>query len=202
MVPVALVLAGAGCAQKADEVAGDAVRPISAPVAALGQANETLAAADAAARRQADSIANLLPVAVVLTEGQDVPSGVDRLANETFGCLDHIGYVEVSRETATDDVAYDALMTLFSIKDPNVSGMYNSVWQSTLTVDEIRGIGDQTVEVYISGETMTSGVCDDPRFKEQIEATVRQYWPKYSIFLNGSEKNWECFGDMSGTCGL
>ncbi len=195
-----LMLVGLGCGQAADEAAEDAVKPVAVPVAALGQANEAAEAANAATRRRADSVANLLPVAVVLTEGQEVPEGIDRLSKDTFGCLDRIGYVDVSRETATDDVAYDALMTLFSIKDSTVGGLHNSLWQSDLTVDEIRGVGDQNVEVHISGETMTSGVCDDPRFKEQIEATVRQYWPKYKIFLNGTEKHWECFGDMSGMC--
>lgn len=199
---MALMLAGIGCSQKADEVAEDAVKPIAVPVAALEEANDATAEINAATRRQADSIENLLPVAMVLPEGHDAPAdGVERLSVKTFGCLDRIGYVRVSRETATEDIVHDALMTLFSVRDATVNDMYNSLWQSTLTVDEIRGMGDAGIEVYISGETMTSGTCDDPRFKEQIEATVRQYRPKYRIFLNGTETEWECFGDMSGMCG-
>lgn len=202
-LPVALLSVGVGCAEKADEVAEDAVRPISAPVAALGEANEATDEINAATRRQADSIENLLPVAMVLTEGRQAPAGgVERLAGRTFGCQDRIGYVRVSRETATSDVVHDALMTLFSVREAVIEGMHNSLWQSALTVDEIRGVGDNTIEIYISGEMVSSGACDDPRLKEQIEATIRQYRPKYRIFLNGTEKNWECFGDMSGACGL
>ncbi|MEA3249482.1 MAG: hypothetical protein U9Q03_03930 [Patescibacteria group bacterium] len=201
-LPIALVLVGIGCAEKADEVAEDAVKPIAAPIAALNQANQATAGINASSRRKADLIENLLPVAMVLPDGQTAPaSGVERLQTATFGCLDRIGYVRVSREAATNDVLKDALMTLFSVRDATVNAMYNSLWQSTLMVDQVQGVGADTVEVYISGEALTSGVCDDPRFKEQIEATVRQYWPNYTIFLNGTEKEWECFGDQSGLCG-
>ena len=201
VLPVAMLLAGAGCTKKADDLAADAVKPITVPIAALDEANEVMAEANAVARRDADSIENLLPVAMVLTEGRQVPaSGVERLAAKTFGCLDRIGYVRVSREVATHDIVHDALMTLFSVREAVVDGMYNSLWLSSLIVDEIRGVGDNTVEVRISGEMVSSGTCDDPRLKEQIEATVRQYRPNYRILLNGTEKNWECFGDMTGEC--
>jgi len=200
---IVLLLAGAGCTEEADKAAEDALKPISVPVSALNQSNEATAEINAATRREADSIENLLPVAMVLTEGKQAPSeGIERLESGTFGCQDRIGYVRVSREAATSDVVYDALMTLFSVRESTLNDMHNSLWQSTLKVDQIRSADGATTEVWISGETMLSGACDSPRFKEQIEATVRQYRPKYKIFLNGAESGWECFGNMSGECDI
>jgi len=202
-VVIALSLTGAGCSEEADKAAEDAVKPIAVPVAALNEANEATAEINAATRREADSIDNYLPVAVVLTDGQQAPTdGIERLETKTFGCSDRIGYVRLSREAATSDVVRDALTTLFAVKDPNVGGLYNSIWQSALEVDKIQSTDGVTTEVWISGETTMSGACDSPRLKEQIEATIRQYRPKFKVLLNGTESEWDCFGDMSGECGL
>lgn len=154
-----------------------------------------------AQRRAADAVTNLLPVALVLTEGHEVPAGgVERLADKTFGCSDRIGYVRVSRETATDDVVKDALETLFAVRESQINGLLNSLWESTLKVEQIRSIDGFTTEVWLVGELLSPGTCADPRIKEQVEATVRQYRPEFEIILNGNEANWRCFGDMSGLC--
>ena len=192
-----LLLLGVGCKQ-----ADEATAPIEAPLDALEQAQELSVEVQAQQRRQADTVTNLLPVALVLTEGAAEPTeGVERLAaaDDTFGCLERIGYVRVSRETATDDVVLDALNTLFSLREPQVQGMLNPLWESTMTVDRIEGDGVKA-KVYLTGELMAIGTCSYPRLKEQIEATVRQYRPEYEIILNGDEANWRCFGDMSGMC--
>jgi hypothetical protein len=152
-------------------------------------------------RSAMDFLANLLPVALVLTEGSTEPDeGVERLSRETFGCSDRIGYVRVSRESASNEIVSDALETLFSIRDPQVNGMINSLWESNLKVDKVLSIDGQITEVWLSGEILSSGVCADPRIKAQIEATIRQYRSSFQIYLNGSEANWRCFGDMSGLC--
>jgi len=191
-----LLFIGAGCQKTVDEAA----KPIEVPLAALQDAQELSADIAAQTRRQADSQVNLLPVAVVLAEGHDEPTeGVERLADETFGCEDRIGYVRVSRETATDDVLLDALNTLFSVAEPQLHGMLNSLWESEVQVEKIGGDG-LTAKIYLTGNLMSPGVCADPRIKEQVEATVRQYRPNYEIIFNGSEANWRCFGDGSGLC--
>ncbi|MBU1915579.1 hypothetical protein KKC47_00435, partial [Patescibacteria group bacterium] len=116
-----------------------------------------------AQRRASDSITNLLPVALVLTEGHEAPiNGVERLADKTFGCSDRIGYVRVSRETATDDVVKDALETLFAIREPQTNGMLNSLWESTLKVEQIRSVDGFITEVWLTGDLSSPGVCADP----------------------------------------
>jgi hypothetical protein len=199
----ALVLTGAGCASTADQVADDAVKPVAVPIEALGDAKDATAKMNAASRRRSDTVGNMLPIAFVLLEGHKVTGAdVERVSTATFGCNDKIAYVPVSREDATDDPAYDALATLFAVTDSTVSDLHNSVWESDLSVEKVKGVGQDKVEVHINGEIVSNGVCDDPRIKEQVEATVRQYYPDYTIFLNGSESEWDCFGDGSGLCGI
>ena len=196
----ALLLAGWGCSSKIqptplDQVAND--------IDALQSAQELSAEEVIRIRRQDDSVSNLLPIAVVLTEGQEAPAGgVERLSSDTFGCLDRIGYVRVTRETATDDVVADAVGTLLASREPAYGNLINSLWESTFKLDRVQqsGEGGVPTEVWISGEANSPGTCADPRIKEQIEATVRQYSPDYKIFLNGTEANWRCLGDMSGEC--
>ncbi len=194
-----LLLLGAGCA--ADELADDAVKPVEVPLSALDQAKELSADVKARELREADAVANLLPVAMVLPDGHEEPAdGAERLADETFGCNDRIGYVRVSRETGTGDVLHDALNTLFAETEYTVGpGMLNSLPDSEIAVEKILYFGER-VEIYLTGELVSPGVCADPRIKEQIEATVRQYHPNYEIILNGNEANWRCFGDGSGLC--
>ncbi|OIO51553.1 hypothetical protein COY93_00595 [Candidatus Uhrbacteria bacterium CG_4_10_14_0_8_um_filter_58_22] len=196
----ALLLAGWGCNPKIQPTPLDQV---SNDVDALQSAQELSAEEVILARRQNDLTSNLLPIAVVLTEGQEAPAeGVERLSDETFGCLDRIGYVRVTREMATDDVVADAISTLLASKEPAYGNLINSLWESTFKLDKVQQSGENgaTTEVWISGEANSPGTCADPRIKEQIEATVRQYSPDYKIFLNGTEANWRCLGDLSGEC--
>ncbi|MFH2063260.1 MAG: hypothetical protein ABIJ46_03855 [bacterium] len=192
-----LLLAGWGCSPKIQPTPLDQVEN---ELNALQSAQELSADEAARVRRDEDQLANLLPVAVVLTEGHEPPAqGVERLADETFGCLDRIGYVRLSRETATDSVVADAVNTLLAARDSTYETMLNSLWESTFKLDKVQENGGVT-EVWISGQANSPGTCADPRIKEQIEATVRQYSPSYRIFLNGTEANWRCLGDMSGEC--
>jgi hypothetical protein len=186
-----LLFAGIGCEKSSKESLVNSVQ--NTPE----QTENTIAQQ----RRVADSVANLLPTAMVLTDGTIPPAeGIERLEEKTFGCADRIGYVRLSRETATENVAYDALATLFSARDSNVQGLYNPLWESTLKVKEVQLTPDSIAIVKLEGQLLSAGECDDPRLKEQVEATVRQYWPKYQILLNGSEAEWRCIGNLSGQC--
>lgn len=196
----AVALLGAGCSS---EVQPTPLDQAATGVRALKQTQQLSADVAAQKRRVEDETANLLPVAVVLPDGHEAPSeGVERLADEKFGCLDRIGYVRVSRESDSGDIVRDALNTLFAVPEPTVGGsvMLNSLWESELSVAQIRSTDGATTEVWLEGELVSPGTCADPRIKEQVEATVRQYRPQYKIFLNGSESEWRCFGDGSGLC--
>jgi len=198
----ALVLAGAGCAKTAkiaDELATDAVKPMAFSVGALNQAKQVAAQANARANAESDAIANEMTVAMVVTEGAEVPPGIE--PGETFGCNDRSAYVKVARESDSGDVLRDALQSLFAVRETTYDGLYNSLASSSLAVDRIQSSDGVTTEVWLKGQVSTGGACDDPRLKQQIEATVSRLKPDFKIFLNGSEENYRCLGDESGTCG-
>jgi|GEM_PF-2323600 len=195
-----LALLGVGCQETAEQAADEALTPISAPLSALEKAQGTGQEAAAATRRQGALLSDDITVALVLTEGQTAPLGIDRLG-EVFGCNDRIAYLSVPKVSREDFwVVRDALNALFALQDPTVDDLHNSLWQSDLSVDKVQSRDGQTTEVWLTGEMMSSGACDDPRIKAQIEATISQFRPHYQVFLNGSESEYRCFGDMSGLC--
>ncbi|HTM68242.1 MAG TPA: hypothetical protein VL426_02980 [Candidatus Binatia bacterium] len=199
IVPALLVLIGAGCFSVADKLANDAVLPVKAPVEALNKAKAVTNEEKARANEEADSVSDDITVAMVVTEGSKVPEGAD-VQPGTIGCNDRIAYMREHRAAATDSVVHDALMTLFSIKDANRNELYNALWQSDLAVEKIQSRDGVVTEVWLKGKTKSGGACDDPRIKAQIEWTIKRLKPNFKIFLNGTETDYRCLGDQSGTC--
>jgi hypothetical protein len=195
----ALFTLGMGCTGTADKLAEEALAPTETSLDALKQAKGLSEEANAAKRREAALVSDELTIALVLTANTEKPVGIDRMG-DGFGCQDDIAYVSRPRAVDTGEPVNDALTTLFSIKDSSSGVLYNSLWQSNLEVEKVWSTDGVTTEVWLRGTVMTGGVCDDPRVKEQIEATVRQFRPKYRIILNGSESEYRCLGNMSGLC--
>lgn len=96
-----------------------------------------------------------------------------------------------------------SLEALFAIKSYKVNdtGFNNSLYNSNLKVTVL---SDNTATIVdLNGDLISAGTCDDPRIKAQIEETIKANLPsnkQYVIRLNGSEQNWKCWNDMSGTC--
>jgi|SRR3989344_1010709 len=102
------------------------------------------------------------------------------------GCGDSL--VAVNREISpTKAVLKASLESLFLIKNKSYgqSGLYNALYNSKLKVDRAE-IADGKATVYISGTVSLGGVCDNPRFEEQIKSTVLQFptVKEASIFIN------------------
>lgn len=200
---LALTFVGAGCLDTAKNVAVEttdvAVNQVKLSAEALNKAKETAALAEAKNNETSELMSDDVTVAWVLTEGST--TSVDaKISTVTFGCNDRIAYVKEHRMAQTDTVVSDALVTLFSLRDQSHPGLYNALASSNMKVDKVLSPDGVTTEVWISGEPSLGGACDAPRFKEQIEATVRRFKPNYRILLNGNEANYRCLGDMSGEC--
>jgi hypothetical protein len=183
-VPLALMFVGAGCAKLADE----AVLPVSVPVEQMAKSAEEIEAIQAKKNEEGDMVADDLTVALI-------ELGDGSISADSIGCGD-----KIHREAQTDSVLADALTTLFSVRDSNYEEKYNALWQSKLAVEKIQSRDGVTTEVWLKGQTQSGGVCDDPRIKAQIEGTIKRLKPKYQVYLNGSEANYRCLGDMSGEC--
>lgn len=204
--PALLMIVGAGCkslGQKANDVSNElsdeAVAPTVADFEALGKAKEAAAETSAKMNEDADRASDDLAVAMIVTENASAPAGAIAVPG-AIGCNDRVAYLRLHREASTDSVLADALATLFAQKDSNVGGLYNALWQTTFKVDKINSGDGVTTNVYIKGDPISGGACDNPRIKAQIEATVRRLKPKFRVFLNGKESEYRCIGKVSGEC--
>lgn len=129
-------------------------------------------------------------------EGQQQSTGKE------IGCGDRLA--PVKRIVITDDNSIPAaiiaaLNELFAFpKDDTESSAYYTVFdQSTLQAKEAVII-DRVAHVALEGTVALGGVCDTPRFFEQIDATIRQFSAiqNVEITLNGSAEEYTKIGDM------
>jgi hypothetical protein len=199
---LALMLVGAGCADAAKvatESADLAVNSVQLSAETLEKAKQTAEQANAVTNELNESYSDDITVAWVLTEGSSTKHPA-QISATTFGCEDRIALVKEHRMAATNSPVNDALVTLFSLGDQSHEGLYNSLSSSQLKVDKILSLDGVTTDIHIVGTVSIGGACDAPRFREQIEATVRRFKPKFRIFLNGTEQEYRCLGNESGTC--
>ncbi len=133
-----------------------------------------------------------------------IAMGDNGASGPLVGCGDSeiLTTVTVTGNVSVKERIKMALENLFSNKDQFLgeSGLYNALYQSTLTVDSVT-IEDGTVEVEISGETMSGGECDDPRMVEQIRGTVENNIDsdrKMTVIINLNGKPLEKLQDLSG----
>jgi hypothetical protein len=193
-----LLLVGFGCVNKINSSVDAGLQPVTVPLQALQKSKEELAEEQAKRNRDNESVANESTVALILTEGAVPPAGAK--IGETIGCNDKVALTTVARVSATDDPIHDALMSLFDVRESTHNQLYNSLYQSKLTVDRIISPDGVTTEVWLKGDIASGGVCDDPRIKAQIEGTVKRLRPVYKIYLNGTEAEYQCIGNMKEEC--
>jgi hypothetical protein len=92
-----------------------------------------------------------------------------------FGCGDEIVMVTRTLNSPSTTPIKTSLEDLFSITDDfyGQSGLYNSLYQSTLSVDSVT-LSGTTAIIALSGNLLIAGECDTPRVEEQIARTVTQ----------------------------
>ena len=196
-----LVLVGSGCISSVDETADTVITgAVKTPLAALNKAKQLTDIEQARLNRQAEESSNYVTIALILTEGSEVPEGTG--LGPIIGCSDRVVMVPMSRVSDSGEVVIDALNTLFGLRDPSPEGFYSSLAFSDVKVlnRSIATSDGVNVTIRLEGKLVSSGVCDDPRIKAQIEETIRHFYPNFKIVLNGSESAWRCFGDQSGLC--
>ena len=108
-----------------------------------------------------------------------------------IGCNDSLVPVQAKYGLLKDEgTAKDTLTKLFAVKQQNYgdSGLYNALYQSDLKVDSLTATSTKKATLQLSGTMTLGGVCDNPRFEEQIRETVLQFKNLYSsvdIYVNG-----------------
>ena len=107
------------------------------------------------------------------------------------GCGDSLVAVQAKYGLAKDEsTAKDTLAKLFAVKQQyyGESGLYNALYQSDLKVESLTADANKKATLKLTGTMMLGGVCDNPRFEEQIRETVLQFKDLYGnvdIFVNG-----------------
>lgn len=120
-----------------------------------------------------------------------VDVGNRRNIEETFGCDDSLSYLvrQLEGEDLTINEKVETAITyLISTEDRYVGkgGLYNVFYNSNLTLDKV-DISDSTAKVYLDGELILGGACDNPRVEAQLKNTATQFdeIDNAEIYLNG-----------------
>ena len=105
----------------------------------------------------------------------------------SVGCGDSAVPVQVETPP-TQGVLKAALEALLSVKVQyyGQSGLYNALYRSNLQVDRV-SIDSGIASVYLTGNLIMGGECDNPRVQAQLEQTVLQFpnVTEADIYING-----------------
>ncbi len=177
----ALAACGTSTAQQPAPTSPATVAPTPAPPTAVpptveATAGPTVAPPTAPAGPQVDMVTVYL-----------IAIGDNGVSGPMVGCGDSAVAVNVPI-TPTDQPLMPAIEALLAIKDQfyGESGLYDALYQSTLTVDSASITGD-TAAVALSGALLQGGECNSPRVKAQLELTAAQFpgVTQTAITLNG-----------------
>ncbi len=113
--------------------------------------------------------------------------GDDGQQGWAFGCNDSLVTVDtqVQQQVTPENDVRIALQKMFSYEHDALSNHFADVPIFVHTV----GVSDGVANIWLVGESGLAGVCDDPRFVEQINATAMQFDEvnHVNIYLNGEE---------------
>ena len=103
-----------------------------------------------------------------------VAVGDNGVAGKKIGCDDSLISIEILTDSDLPSPwnALDALLTLDQTYYGE-SGLYNALNQSTLEIQSYEN-NSGNATVYLQGELILGGVCDNPRVEEQIIGTILQ----------------------------
>ena len=110
------------------------------------------------------------------------------VSGKKIGCNDSVVPVLIYIDP-TLGVLRASLNELFKMegqKEYGLSGLYNSLYQSHLSIDSLNIVNREAI-VKLKGTLSSGGVCDDPRIKAQLEEAAPQFKTidRVSVFING-----------------
>ena len=96
-------------------------------------------------------------------------------SGKPIGCNDSLVPVTVKIDRGAEPVRA-TLAALLKVSGPyhGQSGLYNSLYQSDLSLDRM-DINNGVAYVYLTGTKKLGGTCDTPRFRSQVIETVNQF---------------------------
>lgn len=130
------------------------------------------------------------PSATLFTEATIylVAIGDNGASGALIGCQDSLIPVttQFAPTVAPMTAAYQNLLSLKTAYFGE-SGLYNALYQSNLTLQAIN-IQNRQALVYLTGNVVSSGVCDAPRIHAQLRQVALQYntVDTVAVFINGA----------------
>lgn len=116
-----------------------------------------------------------------------VAIGDNGKSGKKIGCDDSLIPVEVTIRSELKS-PWNALSALLNLDETyyGESGLYNALYQSDLEIQSYE-THEGKVKVYLEGELMLGGVCDNPRVEEQIFTTILQHGQiqEAEVYING-----------------
>jgi hypothetical protein len=104
-----------------------------------------------------------------------------------FGCEDSLVLVDtqIHQQVTVENEIRASLQKLFAYEHSELSNVFEDASIFVHTV----GVSDGVADIWLVGESGIAGVCDEPRFVEQINATAMQFdeVDHVNIHLNGEE---------------
>ncbi len=120
-----------------------------------------------------------------------VAVGDNGVSGPVIGCGDSLVAVDVAVKP-TVAVLRAALNELLSIKTGTYgqTGLYSALHQSNLQIDNLY-IQNGLASIYLTGDLLLGGTCENPRVEEQLKATALQFSTvqNVEIFINGVPLN-------------
>jgi photosystem II stability/assembly factor-like uncharacterized protein len=106
---------------------------------------------------------------------------------DKIGCDDSLVPVEVAVAPSGKDQVAVAVDALLGIRARDYEGKYNGLYLSNLQFVKSSATGNRII-VYLSGQVVSGGECDDPRIIGQIRKTVAQFGFQDITVLVGGRK--------------
>jgi hypothetical protein len=150
------------------------------PVESIPTATST----NGSAQSEATTTPNSIDVKIAMIALED-----NGASGKKIGCDDSVVLISQEITPYTTGTLRAAFVRLLSLKETSYGGelgLYNSLAQSDLTLEDVTLEGS-VATVEISGQPVLGGVCDTPRFVAQLEETALQFETVNSveILLNG-----------------
>lgn len=132
---------------------------------------------------------------LIAYEGESFPGSEGSGSFLKIGCNDLLVPFEIP--VVAPRLA-SVLTALRAFKAPE--GLHNPFGEKQTNFGHIEVTDEGKSIIFLEGDPEFGGICDVPRFQEQLEKTIELYTKKYEIRLNGEEGTYRCLGDMSGNC--
>ena len=128
-------------------------------------------------------------------EDEEFPGKSEDDAFVRIGCNDAL----IPYRIPVSSSRLKSVLNALSLFDPP-AGLHNPFRDQGLSIGDVQKDVRDVVFIDFEGNPQFGGRCDRPRFRGQLEYTIRLYEEDFEISLNGSAEEYRCLRDVHGRC--